>query len=267
MIEKKTPSSKAGESQSQISIFKGELDKYEGRIAKLLAERYNIGAHEFIQSAVNAVTKNFKLLKCERGSLIGAILLSAELGLRFNTPQGHAFIYPASNSDEAVFQIGYKGYIEMAYRNPRVKSVYASVCYEKDAYEYEEGTFPKLTHIPNITEKNRGEILFSYAVVKLEGCDPITVIVDKNVLDKLDKLSGGSSYNSLDVHDSMRMKSAIKKVMKLLPTNSAPEISYAIESEDKITMGAKIRASESGDVNIIDKDPNDKNKKYDEQFG
>jgi recombination protein RecT len=265
MIEKKTPSSKAGE--SQISIFKGELDKYEGRIAKLLAERYNIGAHEFIQSAVNAVTKNFKLLKCERGSLIGAILLSAELGLRFNTPQGHAFIYPASNSDEAVFQIGYKGYIEMAYRNPRVKSVYASVCYEKDAYEYEEGTFPKLTHIPNITEKNRGEILFSYAVVKLEGCDPITVVVDKNVLDKLDKLSGGSSYNSLDVHDSMRMKSAIKKVMKLLPTNSAPEISYAIESEDKITMGAKIRASESGDVKIIDKDPNDKNKKYDEQFG
>lgn len=263
MIEKKTPSSKAGE--SQISIFKGELDKYEGRIAKLLAERYNIGAHEFIQSAVNAVTKNFKLLKCERGSLIGAILLSAELGLRFNTPQGHAFIFP-NNSGEATFQIGYKGYIEMAYRNPRLKSIYASVCYEKDAYEYEEGTFPKLTHIPNITEKNRGDILFCYAVAKLEGCDPITVIVDKNVLDKLDKLSG-SSYSDYDVHDSLKMKSAIKKIMKLLPTNSAPEISYAIESEDKITMGAKIRASESGDVKIIDKDPNDKNKKYDEQFG
>lgn len=249
-----------------ISIFKSELDKYESRISKLLSERYNIGAHEFIQSAVNAVTKNPKLLKCERGSLIGSILLSAELGLRFNTPQGHAFIFPEKDSDEAKFQIGYKGYIEMAYRNPRLKSIYASVCYEKDAYEYEEGTFPKLTHIPNITEKNRGDILFCYAVAKLEGCDPITVIVDKNVLDKLDKLSG-SSYSDYDVHDSLKMKSAIKKIMKLLPTNSAPEISYAIESEDKIIMGARVRATESGDVKILDKQQTDKNKKYDEQFG
>ena len=116
-IEKKT--------ETPISVFQAQLGKYESAVADLLGKKYGISPQEFMVKVLNAVKKTPELLKCTPQSLFGSILYFAEIGMPFNTPEGFGYILPYSNKGtiEATPIIGYKGLIEMAYRNPKVKSV------------------------------------------------------------------------------------------------------------------------------------------------
>ena len=229
---------------STINGFSSVLKNYEKSIAQLLQTKYGISVEEFYVTCVNAVKKNPRLLQCDPKSLFGAILLSAECGLRPNTPEQHAFIIPYKN--EAKFQIGYKGLVEMMYRNPRVQSIYAEAVFEKDDFDYGFGLNPFLNHKPH-RGTDRGKLECVYAVCKLKDADPIFTVVERSELDKLKQFSqaGDSKFspynNGTDVHNYMEIKSAIKKLSKLIPKASVIEISKAIEYDSKFEGGASVR--------------------------
>ena len=71
---------------------------------------------------------------------------AAQLGLEPNTPLGQAYLIPYKNHGklECQFQIGYKGLIDMVYRNDNIQTVQAQCVYENDVFEYELGLEPKL---------------------------------------------------------------------------------------------------------------------------
>ena len=227
-----------------ITGFSSVLKNYERSIAQLLQEKYGIGVDEFYVTCVNAVKKNPRLLQCDPKSLFGAILLSAECGLRPNTPEQHAFIIPYKG--EAKFQIGYKGLVEMMYRNPRVQSIYAEAVFEKDDFDYGFGLSPFLNHKP-FRGGDRGTLQCVYAVCKLKDAEPIFTVVEKSELDKLRNFSQSSDSkyspynNGADVHHYMEIKSAIKKLSKLIPKSGIMEISKAIEYDSKFEGGASVK--------------------------
>ena len=224
--------------------FSSVLKNYEKSIAQLLQSKYGISVEEFYVTCVNLVKKNPKLLNCDPKSLFGAILLSAECGLRPNTPEQHAFILPYGN--EAKFQIGYKGLIEMMYRNPRVQSIYAEAVFQKDEFDYGFGLSPFMNHKP-FRGGDRGSLQCVYAVCKLKDAEPIFTVVEKSELDKLkdfsqSKNSKYSPFNSgADVHHYMEIKSAIKKLSKLIPKASVMELSKAIDYDSKFEGGASVK--------------------------
>jgi len=226
-----------------INGFSNVLKNYEKSIAQLLHQKYGVSYEEFYVTCVNAVKKNPKLLNCDPKSLFGSILLSAEVGLRPNTPEQHAFILPYGK--EAKFQVGYKGLIEMMYRNPRVKSIYAEAVFEKDDFDYGYGLQPYLNHKP-FRNGDRGSLVCVYAVCKLQDADPIFSVVERSELDKVKTFSQSrnsdfSPYNSgADVHHFMEIKTAIKKLSKLIPKSSVIEISKAIEYDSRFEGGAKV---------------------------
>jgi len=228
---------------STISGFSNVLKNYEKSIAQLLHIKYGISYEEFYVTCVNAVKKNPKLLNCDPKSLFGSILLSAEVGLRPNTPEQHAFILPYGK--EAKFQVGYKGLIEMMYRNIRVKSIYAEAVFEKDDFDYGYGLSPYLNHKP-FRGGDRGKLVCVYAVCKLQDADPLFSVVEKSELDKIKEFSQSrnsefSPYNSgADVHHFMEIKTAIKKLSKLIPKSSIIEISKAIDYDSRFEGGAKV---------------------------
>jgi len=90
-------------------IFRSQLNHYEGTIVKLIQDT-GIKPAKFIEMVYTAVRKNPDLLLCDRASLFGAVLTSAELGLIPNTPFGYCYIIPyndnASGKKIAQFQIG-----------------------------------------------------------------------------------------------------------------------------------------------------------------
>ncbi len=277
---------------NRLSGFTDNLNKYEKTVASLLGEKHGMSAKEFMVSIMNAVKKSPKLLECDPKSLFGAILLSAELKLKPNTPEGFAYIIPYGK--EAQFQIGYKGLIEIAMRSSKVKGIKGVAVYENEYYE--ETSFGTINHIAytgmdtNIMqlvltrtqflqrmglqeedinndiakyrkklENGKGEVVLAYAVCYMEGLEnPIWASVTKDVLTKIKGLSqaGNSQYspynNNTDVHNSMQFKAAIKKLFKFLPKQDNSALARAVEVDDKAMAGSITIANEDGTIEVVE---------------
>ena len=240
--------------KNQIVSFQANLTKYEKTVADLLGSKYGITPQEFMVKVLNAVKKTPELLKCTPQSLFGSILYFAEIGLPFNTPEGFGYILPYKNRGnmEATPIIGYKGLVEMAYRNPKVKSIRIQSVYENDEFSYEYGTSEFIKHKPCMT--NRGNLIAVYAIAKIENIDPLFVVVHKPELDKIQKLSksGNSEYspynNGTDVFNVMQSKVAIKLLFKTLPKTDNEALIKVLEMDNKFDYekNVKIVASDKG---------------------
>lgn len=228
--------------------FRSNMQRYQKSIVSLLQGKHGMSKDEFLVSAFSAIKKSPKLLMCNVESLFGAILLSAEMKLKFNTPDGHAYIIPYGK--EANFQIGYKGLIELMYRSSRVRRIVAEPVFAKDEFRYSLGLNPALHHVPYMGLDGRGDLIATYCVVQLKDADPVFTVVNKSELDAVKNLSKAkdkvdSPYNSgTDVHHWMEIKVAIKKVAKLIPkSDDMGIIDKAVEIDSKIETGARILAA------------------------
>lgn len=126
-----------------------------------------ITVERFTRMALSALNNTPKLAQCEPMSFLAALMNAAQLGLEPNTPLGQAYLIPYNNKGvlECQFQIGYKGLIDLSYRNPMVQTIQAQAVYENDEFEYELGLNAKLIHRPVLQE--RGEIVLFYGLFKL----------------------------------------------------------------------------------------------------
>ena len=99
-------------------------------------------------------------------SFLAALMNAAQLGLEPNTPLGQAYLIPYKNKGvlECQFQIGYKGLIDLAYRNGQMQTIQAQAVYENDEFSYEYGLEPKLFHRPAFSD--RGELVYFYGIFR-----------------------------------------------------------------------------------------------------
>lgn len=122
----------------------------------------------------NAVRVTPSLADCEPMSFLGAMMTSASLGLEPNTPQGHAYLIPFNNRrqvdgrwvsvKEAQLIIGYKGFIDLAFRTGTLTYLDAGIHYaDDDLWEYEKGTSFRLRHAEGPQQRDK---LHAYAIVK-----------------------------------------------------------------------------------------------------
>lgn len=84
-------------------------------------------ADNFITSIVSAVSANPTLSECTNDSIFSAALLGAGLKLAPSPQLGHFYMVPFENKKksvkEAQFQLGYKGYIQLAIRSGDYKDI------------------------------------------------------------------------------------------------------------------------------------------------
>ncbi len=81
----------------------------------------------FITAIVSAVNANPVLMECENGSIMSAALLGESLKLSPSPQLGQYYMVPYDNKKknckEAQFQLGYKGYIQLAIRSGYYKKI------------------------------------------------------------------------------------------------------------------------------------------------
>lgn len=94
-------------------------------------------ALKFLSGITSAVSTNKKLAECTNSSIFNAALLGESLNLSPSPQLGHYYMVPFNNSDEnikeAQFQIGYKGYLQLAMRSGYYKDI--------DVIEIREGEY------------------------------------------------------------------------------------------------------------------------------
>lgn len=81
----------------------------------------------FITSILSVVSNNPTIAECEKSTILSSALLGEALKLSPSPQLGHYYIVPFSNSQkdckEAQFQLGYKGYIQLAIRSGQYKNI------------------------------------------------------------------------------------------------------------------------------------------------
>ncbi len=101
-------------------------------------------ASKFVASITSAVATNKMLQECDAGSILSAALLGEALELSPSPQLGQVYLVPfnTKNSDgtwskKAQFQLGYKGYIQLAIRSGQYKKLNVLAIKEGELIKYD----------------------------------------------------------------------------------------------------------------------------------
>lgn len=109
----------AGQTPAITSNVKGLMDSpaVKKRFEEVLCER----APQYMSSIVNLVNSDVNLKKCEPMSVIASCMVAATMDLPVDKNLGYAWVVPYGT--KAQFQMGYKGYIQLALRTGQYKAI------------------------------------------------------------------------------------------------------------------------------------------------
>lgn len=113
-----------------------EMPAYKNKFNEMLGKK----ATGFISSIIAVTNNNKYLAKANPATVIGAAAQAAMLDLPINQSLGFAYIVPYGS--EAQFQLGYKGYIQLAQRSGQYVDIGAKTVYEGEL-EYENRLLDK----------------------------------------------------------------------------------------------------------------------------
>ena len=222
-----TPPPGAGDPQDGSMSIEAVFKKYAPEIALALPKHVTI--ERLMRIVLSEVRKNPRLGQCTPASLLSAAFNCAALGLEPGGTLGHAYLIPYWNnknrSNEAQFQVGYKGMIDLARRSGQIQSISARAVYDNDQFDYSYGLEEQLIHRPALGE--RGELAYAYAVAKLkDGGIQFEVMGIDDLLAVRDSSQGyrqavekGWDNPWISNFDEMCRKTTIRRLFKYLPVS------------------------------------------------
>lgn len=122
----------------ETKTLKGMLESpaYKKKFEEMLGRK----AAGFMSSIIAVTNNNNYLMKADPATVIGAAAQAAMLDLPINQSLGFAYIVPYKGA--AQFQLGYKGYIQLAQRSGQYVDIGAKTVYEGEL-EYENRLLDK----------------------------------------------------------------------------------------------------------------------------
>lgn len=256
-LSRKAESTK-GETKLTKSMSIPDLIKaMRPEIRKALPEVITV--ERFTRMALSALNTTPKLKECAPMSFLSALMNAAQLGLEPNTPLGQAYLIPYKNKGvlECQFQIGYKGLIDLSYRNPLVQTIQAQAVYENDDFEYELGLDSKLVHRPVL--RDRGEIILFYGLFKLTNGGYGFEVMSRDDVDAYAKEYSKALDTSFSPWKSnyigMAKKTVIKQALKYAPIKA--DFRRALSTDGTIKNELSVDMGEVPEENIWDAEFNE----------
>lgn len=196
-------------------------------------------ADRLVRCLLNECSRSPKLLECTPQSLLGGVLVAAQLGLEIGGPMGQAYLLPFGKKlagvTEAQLVIGYKGFVALAYRSPQIKSFSCRMVREGDTFDIAYGTSPIITHKPALAMT--GEPVGYYAVVELaqggHDFEYMTKAQCEQHRDRYALMKNGGPWSTN--FDEMALKTTIRRLAKRLPLSA--ELSNAAGYDEQADAG------------------------------
>ncbi len=207
----------------------------------------HINSDRFVRIAITTIRQNPKLAQCNQESLLGALMVSAQLGLEPGV-LGQCYLIPYGR--ECQFQIGYKGMIELLRRSGQLKDIYAYSVYENDEFEMTYGLNRDLKHKPNL--QDRGNFIGCYCVAVLKDDARAFEYMTKEEIEahgkKFSKTYGNGPWKT--DFEAMAHKTVVKKMLKWLPV-SVEFLEMATKDEKSFKI-ADEKTGETEEVIVLD---------------
>ena len=238
------------ESQKAVTIQSlVSQESVKARFEELLGKK----APGFISSLLAVVNNNKLLARANPNTIIAAGAMAASLDLPINQNLGFAYIIPYGN--EAQFQMGYKGYIQLAMRTGQYQTINAAEVYEGEIvkqnrftgeYEFGEKTSDKIVgYIAYFKLVNGFE---KYLYMSIEEMQAHAKKFSKNY-------KGGTDKWGLTDFHSMAIKTVLKRLISKygilsIEMQGQPMVDAITNDGGKMTMhdDGTIEASFDGDT-------------------
>lgn len=173
---------------------------------------------QFITSIISAVSTNPQLAECDNGSIVSSALLGQSLNLSPSPQLGQYYIVPFNDSKRgckvAMFQLGYRGLIQLAIRSGLYKKLNVLAIKEGELVKYDalnEDIEIKL--IEDEEEREKAPTIGYYAMFEyLNGFKKSIYWTKKKMLLHADKYS--KAFNKEDYQKLLDGKIAEKDMWK-----------------------------------------------------
>jgi recombination protein RecT len=217
-------------------------DNVKGKFQELLGKK----AQGFITSVLQIVASNSMLVNADPYSVYNAAALAATLDLPLNNNLGFAYIVPYKNL--AQFQLGYRGFIQLAQRTGLFQTIAACPIYEGQIVEANPLTGYKF----DFTKRDSDKIIGYAGFFKLLNGFEKTLYMTKEELNKHGKAYSQTYKKGMGLWETNFDAMATKTVIKLLLSKFAP---LSIEMQRAvITDQAVINDVDTDDVTYVDND-------------
>jgi recombination protein RecT len=201
------------------------------QIAKALPK--HLSEDRMVRLLMTAVRNSPSLQQADPITILAASMGAAQMGLEPNTSLQHCFIVPYKRNGKTVaeLQMGYKGYIQLAYNSGMYKAIYAHEVYPNDEFYYHYGLNKDLVHKP--APEPEGQPTFYYACYHLKngGFDFKVMTTDqiKRHAGKFSKSLNSNNSPWKTNFDAMARKTVLNALLKYAPLSI--EIQKALASD------------------------------------
>ncbi len=230
------------------------LEYMKPQIAQALPDY--VKADQIIQMAVTLADRTPAIKECSPESFVGAVMQASILGFRPVAALGECYFVPYKNNSngkkEIQFQIGYKGYLSLARKSGEIKSLYAEVVREGDAFDYELGLERKLVHKPS--GKTDAEITHAYAVAHYQNGGFNFMVLSRSEIEGYRKRSPAQTTSPSGAwksdYDLMAKKTAIRRIAPYLPV-SIERLQSAAATDGAVIKPQDFLQDQSGELQEI----------------
>lgn len=216
-----------------------------------LAEILGKNSTAFITSVLQIVNSNEALRNADPKSIFNVACMSATLNLPLNNNLGFAYIVPFNRSyrdkngtwhkvQEAQFQLGYKGFIQLAQRSGQFKRINACAIYSNDT---EQDVRQRLTSL--LPKPPSGQITGYIAYFELLNGYTAHLSMTIDELNAHAQKYSQSFKNGSGVWKDNFEAMAIKTVIKLLLSKQAP---LSVDMQTAIQADQAVIADDGGFV-------------------
>lgn len=211
------------------------------------------GAPLFIASLIDIYSNDKYLQQCPPQAVIMEALKAATLKLPINKNLGFAYIVPYKN--EPQFQIGYKGYIQLAMRTGQYKYINADVVYEGELKGYDKVT----GEIDLSGEAKSSKVIGYFAYIEtVNGFKKLLFWTKEKVLAHAKRYS--KSFNSKSSawqtnFDEMALKTMLRNLLSKYGVMSVEMMNaFTADSADERTPEAQVEDEirENANSEVID---------------
>lgn len=185
---------------------------------------------------VNLIRQTPKLQDCTIASIFKAMQQAAEVNLEPGNALGLSYIVPYGQ--EAQFQIGYRGFINLARRSGEIASLQAFTVYEGDYFHVELGDTPSIKHEPKWDgDRSDKSLRFVYACARMKDGTLMIDVMTRSDVDKI-RARSKSGNNGPWVTDfaEMARKTVVRRLSKYLPLSI--QHARAVEIDENNDLGA-----------------------------
>jgi recombination protein RecT len=218
-----------------------------------------IDAERFVRNTLTVLRQTPKLAQCTWPSIAGALMTAAQVGLEPG-PLGHCWLIPRWNrtvgANEATFQLGWTGILELARRSGRIGTVDGGWFFDGELIEERYGSSSELIIRPRRPRPTGEPVGYWVAVEMLDGARPMFKLMDRAEIvahadrhapkDRNGNLTGawGSDF------DTMAVISVFRSMRNWLPLS--PEMSTALADDPAPVLSPAPSPTRTGEIPVLD---------------